>query len=741
MRNVQRLFVALILSALAACGGGGSLGTGNTGGGNTDVVYSLTVALTNANGAASSALSQATPLTVKATLSATNNGVIASKVINFNISDPALASFGNQSGTALTDANGVATIVLLVGTKSGAGQVEASFNDAITNVGFNSAGDGGDSVDVTIGSVSLIADTLQLSSSSNDKIELSALVRGANNVVLVDVPVSFSTDSGELVQLDTVTAANGIARATLTTLTDKSNRDITVRASVQQQSSELIIKVKGSMVEVSAPNSVVLADTAIVDVFVTDSSGVGIQGITVAVSSALDNTLSDTNPVTVGSAGKASFTYTAVNSGSDTLTVSALGATNFANINVSADAFAFKQVAAEEDNVLEVNLNAAQELSVEWLKNNTANVGEQVTFNTTRGEITNPPANDSDPIIFNGLVTSTDTTDASGVAGAYVRSEYAGLATITARGGDGDSSVSAKKVVEFIAKNPTKVEVQAFPAQVGPGEASSIRAIVRDNKNNPVKGQTVVFSLDNSAGGAISSGTAVTNSQGVASTVFTADTNTGAGVNGENLIIRAALETNNAIAGMTDIAVGERTLFFRFGTGNLITKPNASTYSKEFSIIVTDSSGNPVANQELNVAVVPMSFGKGVWVKSTPADFKLWVSNRSITCPNEDVNLDGILEPAEDTNSDGLITPGNVATVPQTVKADEDGIATFNIRYPQDYAAWLDVRLQVSGTAVGTENVAHRLYTLPVAAEDVTTETSPPPANPLGVIGDCSSVL
>ena len=111
-----------------------------------------------------------------------------------------------------------------------------------------------------------------------------------------------------------------------------------------------------------------------------------------------------------------------------------------------------------------------------------------------------------------------------------------------------------------------------------------------------------------------------------------------------------------------------------------------------------------------------------------------------ITCPNEDVDLNGILEPTEDTNGDGLITPGNVASVPQTVTADADGIATFNVRYPQDYATWLDVRLQVSGTAVGTENVAHRLYTLPVAAEDVTVETSPPPANPLGQMADCTTV-
>lgn len=737
MRNIQRLIVALLVTALTACGGGGTLGNDDTGsgGGDTTPVYSLTVALSDAGGNASTALAQATPLTVTATLTATNSGSVANKVVTFTLSDEDMASFGNIAGTALTNASGVATIPLLVGSKSGAGNVTATFGSATDSAGFVSAGDGGDTVNVTVGSVSLIADTLLLGSGASDKVELSALVRDTNNVVITGVPVTFSTDSGELSQLDSVTGANGTARATLTTLTNKNNRDVVVTALVQQQSANLTVKVMGTVIEVSAPPSVVLADTATVDIFVTDSSGIGIQGVEVEVSSALGNTVSDTSPATSGTAGKASFTYTAVNSGTDTITVSALGVTNFATINISADAFAFEQAATEGDDVLEIELNTAQRLSAEWLVNDTANVGQTVTFNTTRGAIADTAAN------LAAAVTSTNDTDANGVAEAYVRSQYAGLATISARGGSGVDAVSAKKVVEFIATNPTKVEVQAFPAQVGPGETSAVRAIVRDASNNPVKGQTVVFTLDNAAGGAISSGTAITNSQGVASTVFTADTTTGAGVEGLNLEVRAALESNNTIAGMTDIAVGKRTLFFRFGTGNSISKPNGSTYSKEFSVIVTDSSGNPVANQELNVAAVPVSYGKGYWVKdpTPPEAFKVWVSNRVITCPNEDVNLDGILEIAEDTNGDGQLTPGNAATVARTVTADANGIATFNVIYPQDHATWLDIRLQVSGNASGTENVAYREYTVPVAADDVVNEASPPPANPFGVVADCTT--
>jgi hypothetical protein len=713
MRNIQQLLVALLMTTLAACGGGGTLDSDGGSGGSTTPVFSLSVALTNSAGAASTSLAQATPLTVTATLTATNNGVVAGRLIQFELSNTALAAFSNTTGSAVTDANGVATISLLAGSSSGGGTVTANYNDVSADAAFNSAGDGGDTVDITIGTVSLIADTLQLGSGASSKIELTALVRDSNNVVLANVPVTFSSDSGELVQIDSVTGVNGVAKATLTTQTNKNNRDVKVIARVQQKSAELTVSVVGTAIEIAAPNSVVLGDTATIDLFLTDSNGTGIQGTDIEVVSELGNTLSDTSPATSGNAGKASFTYTAVNSGSDTLTVSALGSTNSAVINISADAFAFKNAAEDDGAVLEVDLNAAEMLNVEWLVNNAANIGQTVTFNTTRGVIADTAAN------LSNSVTSEDVTDTEGLAQAVVRSQFAGLATISAVGGQGESAVSAKKVIEFVAVNPAFIETQAFPAQVGVGESSAIRAIVRDARNNPVKNQTVVFSLDNAAGGVISTGTAVTNSQGIASTVFTADANTGGGVNGENLVIKAALQSNNAIFDKTDIAVGERTLFFRFGTGNVITKPSASTYAKEFSIIVTDSSGNAVTGQQLNVAVVSVKYRKGHWIKSpeAPQAFKNWVTSGTtpsysppIECLTEDANFNGILDSGEDRNNDGQLTPGNFVVVPGLVTSDNSGIVTFNVTYPQDVGSWLDVRLQVSGFAAGTENISYREY-------------------------------
>lgn len=725
-----------VVFTLSACGGGGTLDSGgnNGGGSGNEPVYSLTLSLKNSQGQTTNQLSLASPLILEATLTATNNGLVSSRLINFSFDTANLASFANDTGSAATNSSGVATLGINVGTLSGAGKVIATYGDISAEIVFISAGDGDTEVGVQIGSVSLIADKLQLGSADTDQIELSALIRNTNNNVVAGIPVTFTSDSGELQILDAESAVNGIARATLTTKSDKNNREIRVVARAQQRSAELLVTVIGTQIAISAPQAVVLNDSTNLEIYVQDSEGNGLEGVSLNIVSALGNTLSITNPVTSGTSGRATVVYTAVNSGVDTITATALGSQRSATLNVSPDSFTFVPTINEAVAIEEVALNTSKDLLLRWLVDDSPNAGQVVNFATSRGAI----AIDSADLALN-RVSVIHRTDNAGQAVVHISSKFAGLATIAAQAGTGEGTVNAQKTVEFIAVTPAKIELQAFPAQVGPGEQSNIRAILRDANNNPVKNKTIIFTLDNAAGGQLTNVSALTNSAGVATTIFTADVTTGAAVNGLNLQVKGALD-DNSITGATDIAVGRRTLFFRFGTGNTIEKPSNSLYSKEFSVIVTDSSGNPVPNQQLNIAVVPIFYAKGVWVPSLPppGEFKLWVSERSVTCPNEDINLDGILEPSEDTNGDGQITPGNLATVPQTIVADADGIAVFNVRYPQDAGAWLDVRLQVSGFAAGTENVAFREYALPVSADDVTNETSPPPRNPFGESVNCT---
>jgi len=88
--------------------------------------------------------------------------------------------------------------------------------------------------------------------------------------------------------------------------------------------------------------------------------------------------------------------------------------------------------------------------------------------------------------------------------------------------------VTATVAADFIATDPTQIAVQASPSTVAPTAQSTVTAVVRDPANNLVEGKTVTFQLTDVTGGTLSVGSAVTNSQGVAQTVYTAGSQTSA---------------------------------------------------------------------------------------------------------------------------------------------------------------------------------------------------------------------
>ncbi len=157
-------------------------------------------------------------------------------------------------------------------------------------------------------------------------------------------------------------------------------------------------------------------------------------------------------------------------------------------------------------------------------------------------------------------------------------------------------------------------------------------------------------------------------------------------------------------------------------------------------MLVTDSSGNPVAGQDLNVSVLPVSYHKGFWEPIPDLiDFEYWdVVVTATDCQSEDVNNNGILDPGEDFNGDRQLTPGNVVSVPRTVRADANGIATFDMVYPKDIAPWTQVLLTVTGFADGTENVTSREFRTVVSGNYVADENSAPARNPFGLSANCA---
>ncbi|WP_084164505.1 Ig-like domain-containing protein [Rheinheimera texasensis] len=708
----------------------------------------LTLSMLSADGTEVTSVSNANPVKVRAQLKSKLGLSVANKQVNFAINLADLARFSNSAATAQTNSSGIAEIGLTVGTASGTGTLTAELDSNKTvnaAKSFDSAGDGGSVTTDPVSTVLLQSDKLQIGSGNADKVELTAIVRDRQQNLLKDVAVKFGIETGfegEIEVQSATTDNTGTARAVLTTKTNPALRDILVSATAGSGAAKsyLTLKVVGTDIEIAAAPAVVLGSSMDMTFTVLDSSAKPIRDTILSLSSELKNSFSNTSPRTDAATGRATVRYTAVNAGNDTVTVSALGVIKTVLIEVNADAFAYVKPANEAE-IPEIALNTPANATVKWTRSGSPVVAQDVGFTTTRGVIAA-----DEPGLADNKVVSTIQTNAAGEAQIFMRSAFAGLASISANTRGTGATLQTQKVVEFIATVPDPnrpLEVQAIPAQLAPGEKAIVQAIVRDANNNPVKNKEIAFSLVDSFGGQLSPATARTNSQGIATTEFTADVTTPGSGNPQDpkgLKIKATIADNDAISGTTGISVGNRTLFFRFATGNGIEESDDKVlYKKKYAVLVTDSTGNPVPNQVLTVSALPTRYNKGHWFKRpVNQSFKYWEAVYSntgddLTCLSEDKNRNGILDAGEDENGDKQLTPGNIATVEKNITAGTDGIAYFTLTYPKTMAPFVDVEVVVSGFAAGTENVTARTVSLGFSSEDTTDESDRPWASPFGV--------
>jgi hypothetical protein len=464
----------------------------------------------------------------------------------------------------------------------------------------------------------------------------------------------------------------------------------------------------------------VLRDTTRLSLLLRDSGGNGIQNKEITLHSTLGNTLSATT-VTTDSTGQATVTVTATVPGTDTIQASALGATGTVTLSISSSNFAFTAPLPDA----EVPLNTSQPVTVHWEEAGLpVPDGRTVNFFTTRGTLSASSA-----ITVNG-----DT------APVTISSTQAGTAIINANVTGGPSS---QVRIEFFATTPHSLVLQAFPTTLGvnatgsTAQQSIITAIVQDENGNLVKNQTVSFALTDITGGSIFPASAVTDSFGRSSTVYTS----GAVPSAQNGVIITAT-VGAAQPRQVMLTVAQQGLFVTLGTGNLILTPSDTQYALPYSVLVNDANGNPVANATVELTVLPTRYQKGIYMQNGPPCTR-WVQLVSSTCPNEDVNHNGVLDTLpfnEDTNSNGELDPENVASVPGRVVTDANGFAFFNVVYAREFT-WVEVDLRARATVTGSEGLSHAVFFLPGASSDFTNCNVPPPGvvSPYGIAATCTT--
>lgn len=738
MQSLRLIAAIWALLLLVACGGGGSVSREeNTGGSTPDPTYSVSLALADSDGNTSTSLTGDSPLILSATVTDSGGSPVANTVVTFSFTVANLARFSNDTGTALTNDEGVATITLIVGELSGSGAVEAALESGETaRIGFSSSGT--TATVETPESLELFASQSQLSSSGSDEVEVWAVVKNAQNILLDGVNVTFSADNNAAIaETQPVTDENGTAIVMLRTGGDKENRTINVTATVsgeQTLTETLSINVVGTEIEINGTTSAIIGDSVNLTVSLQDSDNVGIASETLTLrvedESGTDvtaTTLDDAAPQT-SAEGRATVAFTAPAAGTFTVFANALNTESTFAIEVQQDEFVFVNAPDVNDVDQDIPLNTDYNLQVSWLRDAAPFAGGSISFAISRGSV----------------VSADAVTDGSGIADLTVSSGNAGLATISATGTDGAGvQVSTQIEIAFIATDADTIIVDATPDSIGPdGQTSTISAVVLDADGNRVRNKLVNFEVNDVSNGNLTDAQSRTDRRGIATTVYESN----AVSTYQSVEVRAYVNDEPAVEDSTLLTVGDRPFDISLGTGNLIEAPQQSSYRKEFSVFVTDADANPVSGAALTFSATPVAettndaaYAKGYWLWDE--DDSIYYSVVTATCANEDLNGNGRLDVGEDSNGDGQLTPGNVGAIDADANTDENGQALINLNYPKQYGAWVQLAISARGESSGTESVDSMNYWLSVSTDDRSTQGAPPPSSPWGVSANCGDTL
>jgi hypothetical protein len=554
--------------------------------------------------------------------------------------------------------------------------------------------------------------------SAGSEVVVTAVVKNAANVAMPNQPVAFSATSGSLLSAATETDASGVATAKLTAGSDKSVRNITVSVTAGAAVGNVAVPVTGTRLTITGVGTLQTGEVASYTVRTLDSSGNPIANASVAVSSTLNNSIS-LPTVTTDAAGNGSFIYTANNSGADTLRVASLGTSAQTPVAVSGIDFSALSPAPATT----IPVTTAQPITVRYRNGGIGVAGQTVNFTSTRG----------------AFVPSTTTTNAAGEASASLSSTTAGPATVSAFiAGVGQVNLQ----VQFVATAPATLLLQANPNAVLPNPSgsatnqSTVEAVIRDAAGNAVANRQVNFvTLQDVSNGRLEPGSAVTDSNGRAQVQFIPGGNS---TPSDGVRLQATVAGTN-VSGSTSLTVNGQALFINLGFGNTISNVDETTYSKLFSVYVTDANGNAVGNQQVTLVAIPDEYYKGTLAK--PLGALTWTySDVPTACRNEDLNANGNLDAGEDFNGDGVLTPGNPATpFPGSVTTNAEGRAVFELRYGEQFAPWVNLKLSARASVGGTESTRSIQYLMVGSATDF--NGSNPPAgvrSPYGVSADCA---
>lgn len=716
-------------SLLAACGGGGGSPGATPNNPDPTAPKAASIVVSSSAGTIASSGQDGTEVALTALVKDANNRAVPGATVVFKASSGSIST-----NNGVTNSDGLVTEKLSTKGDSSLRDIKitASVNGVTSNEIVVKVVQATQSLTLTTDS-----GTLSSSGASGSEVTVTALVRDSNNSVMPGVRVDLAADSGSLTTGTRITDPRGIVTEKLSIGGDAASRVIKVTASIAGLAPVTTsVSVVGTVLKVTANATVNVNSSTDVTVKLTDGAGNALPNKAVTFSSTANTlTVKGGGAAVTDAVGQLTLSYTASTvpaSGKDTITVRAMGEAASTDVVVSAANFTVRTVSG----ALVANINSCIPLLVHSDNGGTPTAGA-VLVSSSRGTVYTDAGCTS--------AQSAGVALSGGEAVLYVQATSPGVATLTANIVNGGTTQS---VLEFVAPllGTSTITVQSDPAVVGantPGsttQQATIRAVVRDGTaaNNLVKNALVTFSIvSDASGGSLSQPALVaTGNDGAATVSYVAGT---AATALDGVVIRAQLQGASTASATTRLTVSKKSLFISAGTGREVSLPNSTTYAKDYSVFVTDASGNAVPGVNVTASVWPRHFRKGALVfPGTEGPWQLPFRIDSVNgvntvvlpfaCPNEDANKNGVLDSGEDRNGNSRLDPGIPVIVTSSGTTDASGRAVVTLTYSRDRALWLGVDLTIRGQVSGSEAtyVAY-IPILPGAASDYSDSKAAPP--------------
>ncbi|MCA3034355.1 MAG: hypothetical protein ING33_03955, partial [Rhodocyclaceae bacterium] len=257
-RGLIVLLIPLLSALLSACGGGGVSGsTGSGGTGPSTGTPTLTLTLTDpTTNAAVTTVAPGKPAKVSATFRTGTNAPIAGAVVTFR-TDNTLGSFVPTNATAVTDATGVASVLLYPSTAAGAATVTGSTQTVVAGSASTTAITGSVAFTATpapaiaVGLFDPGTGAVRTSISAGSPARVTATLRQNTGAPASGVVVTFATDTSLGVfspaSGTALTDANGVASVLLNAASLTASGAGVVTASGQIGSGSTASAVSGSV--------------------------------------------------------------------------------------------------------------------------------------------------------------------------------------------------------------------------------------------------------------------------------------------------------------------------------------------------------------------------------------------------------------------------------------------------------------------------------------------------------------